>query len=442
MLQKTSDDGSHVHVLGLARNTGLEARDAANDHVHAHAGTRCLGNLVDDLAVGKRVELKEHAGGLADKGALNLAVQAAHDERFQSDGRHTQEAVVAAQVAQRQIAEEQVGVFTDAGMGCHEHKVAVEFGRLLVKVAGAQKREAGERHALAIGELADLGVALKAFGAVDDGAACLFQTLGPLDVVLLVKAGAELHEHRDLFAVLGSIDQRLAQAALLGHAVERDAQRDALGVVGGLVHQIQEGVHGLVGIKEQLVVLQHLLADGAGHVDGGIGLRPKRRKEQLVAQVLGNLALNAKDVAQVERDIAGKDRAARKLERLADGLERCLLERPRDREHYRLQTQALLEDALHVLAVVLFLFDALAVRIDVGVAGDADQRTIQRLIGAKAAVQAGEDDVLEQDVGVGAGGRGDLDHAVHRGGNLDKAQQALLVGGAVQTTGQIERAIA
>ena len=140
-------------------------------------------------------------------------------------------------------------------------------------------------------------MALKALGAVDDGAAGLFQALGPLDVVLLVKARAELHEHRDLFAVLGGIDQRLAQAALLGHAVERDAQRDALGVVGGLVHQVQERIHGLVRVKEQLVVLQHLLADGTGHVDGGVGLRLKRRKEQLVAQVLGNLALNAKDVA-------------------------------------------------------------------------------------------------------------------------------------------------
>ena len=95
-----------------------------------------------------------------------------------------------------------------------------------------------------------------------------------------------------------------------------------------------------------------------------------------------------------------------------------------------------------MLAVVLFLFDALAVWIDVGVAGDSDECAVEWLVGAKAAVQAGEDDVLEQDVGVGAGGRGDLDHAVHRGGNLDKAQQALLVGGAVQTTGQIERAIA
>ena len=189
-------------------------------------------------------------------------------------------------------------------------------------------------------------------------------------------------------------------------------------------------------------MLQHLLADGAGHIDGGIGLRLKRRKEELIAQVLGNLTLNAKDVAKVKGDIAGKDRAARKLERLADGLERCLLERARYGEHHRLQAQALLEDALHVLAVILFLLDAFAVRVDIGIAGDADQRAVQRLIGAKATVQAGEDDVLEQDVGVGAGGRGDLDHAVHRGGNLDKAQQALLVGDAVQATSQIECAVA
>ena len=327
-------------------------------------------------------------------------------------------------------------------MGGHEHKVAVELGRLFVKVAGAQQRQARKRHALAIGELADLGVAFKALRAVDDGAAGLFQALGPLDVVLLVEAGAELHKHRDLFAVLGGVDERLAQAALLGHAVERDAQRDALGVVGCLVNQVQERVHGLIGIKEQLVVLQHLFADGAVHVDGGVGLRLKRRKEQLVAQVLGDLALNAKNVAQVERDIAGKDRAARKLERLADGLERLLLERARDGEHYRLQAQALLEDALHMLAVVLFLLDALAVRIDVGVAGDADERAVERLIGAKATVQAGEDDVFEQDVGVGAGGRGDLDHAVHRGGNLDEAQQALLVGDTVQAASQVECTVA
>ena len=101
MLQKASDDRTDMHVLGLARNARLEARDAADDHVHADSCARCLGDLVDDLAVGERVELKEHTGGLASEGALDLAIQAAHDERLQAHGRHTQEAVIAAQVAQR-----------------------------------------------------------------------------------------------------------------------------------------------------------------------------------------------------------------------------------------------------------------------------------------------------------------------------------------------------
>ena len=95
-----------------------------------------------------------------------------------------------------------------------------------------------------------------------------------------------------------------------------------------------------------------------------------------------------------------------------------------------------------MLAVIFLLLDALAVRVDIGIAGDADQRAIQRLVGAKATVEAGEDNVFEQDIGVGAGGRGNLDHAVHRGGNLDQAEQAFLVGDAVQATSQIERAVA
>ena len=100
VFQKASDNGTDMHVLGLTRDSGLEARDAADDHVHADSSARCLGNLVDDLAVGERVEFKEHTGGLAGKGALNLAVQTAHDERLKADGRHAQEAVIAAQVAQ------------------------------------------------------------------------------------------------------------------------------------------------------------------------------------------------------------------------------------------------------------------------------------------------------------------------------------------------------
>ena len=146
--------------------------------------------------------------------------------------------------------------------------------------------------------------------------------------------------------------------------------------------------------------------------------------------------------AQVQRTLLGKHTLVRQFQLAAEDADDLLRGRRRDLQTDSRQLAAALEQVGHDLAVVDVMVHHPLFHVDVGVAGDADQRTIQRLIGAKAAVQAGEDDVLEQDVGVGAGGRGDLDHAVHRGGNLDKAQQALLVGGTVQTTGQIERAIA
>ena len=131
-----------MHVVGLAGDAGQQAGDAADDHLHLHAGARSLGDLVDDLAVGERVELEEHAGGLACQGALDLAVQAAQDHGLEAGGRHAQEAIVSAEIAQREIAEEQVRVLADAGVRGHEHEVGVELGGLLVEVARAQKRQA------------------------------------------------------------------------------------------------------------------------------------------------------------------------------------------------------------------------------------------------------------------------------------------------------------
>ena len=276
MLQEASHDGADVHAVGLALDARQQARDAADDHLHLHAGAAGLGNLVDDLAVGERVELEEHAGGLACLRTLDLAVETAQDEGLKARGRHAQVAVIALEVAQREVAEEQVCILADAGMCGHKHEVRVELGSLLVKVAGAQERETRERHALAIGDLADLGVALKAFGTIDDGTARLFQTFSPLDVVLLVKAGAQLHEDGDFLAVLRRVDQALAQAALLGYAVERDADGDAILVKGRLMHKVQQWRHGLIGVHEEFIALEHLLAHGAGGVDIGVLLWLKR----------------------------------------------------------------------------------------------------------------------------------------------------------------------
>ena len=92
-------------------------------------------------------------------------------------------------------------------------------------------------------------------------------------------------------------------------------------------------------------------------------------------------------------------------------------------------------------AVVFLFLDALAVRVDVGVAGDADHGAVERGVAAKAAVKAGEDHVLEQDVAVLAHAVRHLDHAAHRGRDLDEAQEVLLLG-ALDGADQVEATVA
>ena len=70
-------------------------------------------------------------------------------------------AVGAAEVAEREVAEERVAVRADALVGREQHEVRVERRGLLVEVAGAQARDAADAVAVVVGDLADLGVALK-----------------------------------------------------------------------------------------------------------------------------------------------------------------------------------------------------------------------------------------------------------------------------------------
>ena len=57
-------------------------------------------------------------------------------------GADAQVAVVAVEVAQRKVLEEQVGVLANAGVRGHEHEIRVQLRGLLVEVAGAEQRDA------------------------------------------------------------------------------------------------------------------------------------------------------------------------------------------------------------------------------------------------------------------------------------------------------------
>ena len=77
----------------------------------------------------------------------------------------------------------------------------------------------GSAAALCQADEEQLAVHLVAGQAVDHMAAGLLQPLGPVDVVFLVEAGAQLHHAGDGLAPLGRVDERLHDLGVGGHPV-------------------------------------------------------------------------------------------------------------------------------------------------------------------------------------------------------------------------------
>ena len=99
----------------------------------------------------------------------------------------------------------------------------------------------------------DLGVRLEAEQPVHDVRADALQVARPVDVVLFVEARLELDERRDLFAVLGGVDQRADDRRVARRAVERLLDREDVGIFGGLVHELHDRIERLVRMVQQQI---------------------------------------------------------------------------------------------------------------------------------------------------------------------------------------------
>ena len=91
--------------------------------------------------------------------------------------------------------------------------------------------------------------------AVDHMDPGTFQLLGPLDVVVFIKAGLELHQGHHLLAVFGRPNQGRHDRRIAGGAVERHLDGEHRRVIGRLVEEFLNG-----GGEEVVGVLQEHVA--------------------------------------------------------------------------------------------------------------------------------------------------------------------------------------
>ena len=95
--------------------------------------------------------------------------------------------------------------------------------------------------------------------AVEHGAARILQLLGPVNVVLLVKAGAQLHHGHHFLAVLSGGNEGLHDLGVRRHTVQRHFDGHHVGIRAGAQQHPDEGADALVGIGQQHIVAAGLL---------------------------------------------------------------------------------------------------------------------------------------------------------------------------------------
>ena len=280
MFQKPVHDAAHRDVFAQTRHARTQAADAANDEVNFHARLGRGVKGLDQLRFNERVELGDDARRQA---ALRIG-RFARDE-LQQPGvqvkRGHDEFFHALKLADAGKQVEQVRrVLAKFRPARQQAQVRVKLRRVGVVVAGAEVNITADFVPLAADHQGALGVNFVADQTINHMDAVFLQLPRPLDVVRLVKPGAEFDHHGDLLAVVHRAHQRAENARITARAIERHFDGQHVAVGGGAFEKFHHAGIIFVGMMQQDVAF----ADGGKHICLVAQGRSDWREERRIAQ--------------------------------------------------------------------------------------------------------------------------------------------------------------
>ena len=259
VLQIPSHQAADVNVFGFAGHACAHAANAPHDHIHPHPGTAGLADLGNDLRVIDGVVFQNHGSGFSLPGQLDLFVHFGQQHRFEPQRRHQHGVRFGGQALYRHVVEHGAGLLANVLPGGDKGKVGVQLAGLFVIVTGADLGNVAVFAAHPAGDEGQLGMDLVVVKTVEHGTARVLQLLGPVNVVLLVKAGAQLHHGHHFLAVLSGSNEGLHDLGVGCHAVQRHFDGYHVRIRAGTQQHPDKGADALVGIGQQHIMAAGLL---------------------------------------------------------------------------------------------------------------------------------------------------------------------------------------
>ena len=212
-------------------------------------------------------------------------------------------------------------------------------------------------------------VRLVADYSVEDVDSAFLELARPLDIVFLVEARLQLDENRHLLAVCGGGLERLHDGRAAPGAVERHFYREDVGVVRGGCHEVFDGGEAVVGVVEDSVALADYRENvrAVFETRGSVGLE----RRELQVGTLDHI-VRRREPCEIQRAAVDfVDEVFVEVNRLNESPQRRVAHAAFDFEAHRRALAAVVELVFDGLEQV---FGFLFVEIEVGVAGDSENR--------------------------------------------------------------------
>ena len=371
MFQKAPHNTANRNVLRLSGNTCDQAADTANDHLDLYAGFGCLDQFFDQIFVRQRVNLDANIRRLSHLCQRRLLVDHLRQLVLQTLRRNQQVLHVLHCLSQTEGVEHTACLQTDIMVGSHQRIVCVDGRRLFVIVARSHLCDIGDLTADLLGNQAELAVHLQIVQTINDPASGILQTARPLDVIFLVKACPQFHQHNDILAVFCGIDERLHDLAVGRHTIQSHLNGNDIRIMTSLIQQCQERADALIGECQEAVLLLHLLHHTLRRIPPSRFLRYPAVIEQ--AFVMAQHIPYHRQYREVQRCLGIEHLLLGKVEVTAERLNHLGVHQTGEFHLDRAELPPFPNQLLHCLTVVLFLLCAL-VRLNVSVPDDANER--------------------------------------------------------------------
>ena len=431
MFEVAADDRPHPDPVAESGDPRLEAALASDDQVDVDTGLRCLVELLGHSHIDQTVHLENHP---ASPGGDFVV-----DERLETGPqliRRDQQLAVADLASVPGEMVEQVGdIGADLRVGGEDADVFVDPGGAVVVVARADMAVAAD----AVGFLANghrnLGVDFQTEQAIGDMDPRLFEPTGPPNVRGLVESGLEFDEHGDLLALFGRLDAGIDDRAAAGGAVERDLDGQHVGVVRGLVDELNDrAAERLVRVLNENITSSDLgedvdrfVAGLQSWVDNALPLGPTQSR----AFDVGDLV----ERGRIERRSSDVDRRRVEIEFAEQEVEHLVGHRCIDLEAGGTSEPAPPQFVLDRRQEVVGLVERIG---KVGIAGDAEGVVLLHLHARKQLVEMCGDDFLERHETIGVA---DPEPSGQRVRDLHPGEEFALVPWIADDDRQVERQI-